>query len=167
MGERINERPKGVNWNSSWPFTKMPEALKGKGDWILAMSITKGAVGLTAYYPAGEGAPRLTLDDGSLWGQGVTFRPFHRVASRELAHKFCVTFCSRGYNQLSALAHQDGTVWAFNWAVPTLATVRMASQVAERYFDDDYDGAWDLGRAFGREIREAENAMYEAAGSAR
>lgn len=162
MAERINERPKGVNWNSGWPYSTLPKAAKSKGDWTLAISINPGAVGLVAYYPTSEEPPELRLNDGSLCGLEVAFRPFYRVDLDSRADKFCITFCSRGHFKAPALAHQDGIMWGFNWAVPTLATVRMASQIADKYFGDDYDGAWNLGRAFGTQIREAENAAYEA-----
>lgn len=170
MAGRVNELPKGsgVKWNSMWPFGEMPVAPKSKGDWTMAISITKGAVGLVAYYPTGERPPELTVPDGTIWGREVKFRPFRKVGSAEEAHKFCVTFCSRGYHEVEALTYQDGTVWAFNWAVPTLATVRMAARVAEKYFSGDYEGAWKVGRSFDDVIREAENALYApAAGGGR
>lgn len=164
MAGRINELPKGsgIRWNSSWPLERAPKRkLAGKGDWVLAIDIAKGSPGLVAYYPAQEGAPEMKLDDGSIWGQSVVFRPFRRVTSSEEAEKFCVTFCSRGYSTAEALKHQRGTMWGFNWAVPTMGTVRMAAQIADRYFGGDYDGAWALGREFETLIREAENALYD------
>jgi hypothetical protein len=169
MAGRINELPKGsgVKWNSGWPFSEPPKAAKSKGDWTLAISITKDAMGLVAYYPTDERPPELAMPDGTWHGREVKFRPFHQVGSAEEAHKFCVTFCSRGYYPAKALEYQDGVMWAFNWAVPTLATVRMASQIAKKYFGNDYDGAWALGREFEAKIREAENALYETAGSSK
>lgn len=163
MAGRINERPKGVNWNSGWPYAALPGMVTSKGEWTLGISITPDAIGAVAYYPTREEPPALRLDDGTIWGLEVKFRPFFRVGSPEEAEKFCGMFCSQGYYTASTLKHQGGTMWWFNWGVPTLTTVRMASQIAKKFFSDDCDGAWHLGRAFEHEIRTAENALHEAA----
>jgi hypothetical protein len=170
MGSRVQERPKGITVSSPWPYERMPEVQTPKRKptgWVLAISIddTPGMGGLVTYYPAGTGKQVLHIDDGSLWGKKVTMQPFYRVPTKEQAEKFAGTFCSMGYTRSEGLLpHQEGIFWGFNWSSLTKATVAMASQVAEHYFNDRYDAAWRVGKAFGEKIHEAENAAYVAAG---
>lgn len=162
MAERLNERIKGVNWNSPWPYTKAQPLAKNPGKaYTLGISIDPIASGLVAFWPSEEGAPTLTLDNGTLWGKDVKFRPFYSCDSIDIATKFCVTFCMRGYGNYPALSYQDGVQWLFNWSSLTISTVRMASQVADHYFNDRYEEAWVVGKAFGEQIRMAENEYWD------
>lgn len=164
MAERLMSLPKGVRWNSAWPLTEMPKAPRSKGEWTLAISINKEAPGLVVFYPSDEAAPEVVMDDGTIWGKRVTFRPFYRVGSARDAERFCVNFCSQGHHEAEALKeHQDGIMWGFNWVSLTLATVKIAGQVADHLFNDRYDEAWSTGKKFGASIRIAENAAYAAA----
>lgn len=168
MASRVMERPKGIAANSPWPYEQMPEIQTPKRKptgWVLAISIDPDLHGLVTYYPAGTGRQVLHIDNDTWNGKRITTRPFYRVDTKEEAEKFCVTFCSMGYTKSPGLLpHQDGEFWAFNWCSLTAATVAMASQVAEHYFNNRYEAAWNVGRAFGDKISAAETAHYEAQG---
>lgn len=168
MGYRMSRLPKGIRRSSSWPYTEMPERKtpgRRSGGWVMAISIDPELNGLVTYYPAGS-VYRQTLhvDDGSLWGKKITTWPFYRVQSKGEAERFCGTFCTMGYGRSeSLLPHQDGIFWGFNWSSLTRATVHIASQVADHFFNGHYDRAWTVGHAFEDQIRAAEKAAHEAA----
>lgn len=178
MATRIPALPKGVRKTSPWPYAEMPKDRRPSGKatgWVLAISIEPELNGLVTYYPAGtrfpvpledRTSPRqiLHIADGSLWGKKVTTKPFYRVGTREQAEKFCTVFCSmgRGPRHEKLLPHQEGISWGFNWCSLTETTVRIASQVADHYFNDRYDEAWLVGNAFGDQIQAAMNAAHEA-----
>ncbi len=168
MASRVMERPGNVTANSAWPYERMPENRAPKRratGWVLAISIEPELHGLVMYYPAGSGRQVLHIDNNTFHGKRITMHPFYRVATKEEAEKFCVTFCSLGYPAMpTLLPHQDGSPWGFNWSSLTKATVAMASQVAEHYFNDRYNEAWRVGKAFGEKIHEAENAYHKAQG---
>lgn len=168
MASRVMKRPHNVTANSPWPYDRMPEKQTPKRKptgWVLAISVEPELHGLVTFYPAGTGRQTLHIDNGTLHGKRITTRPFYRVGTKEEAEKFCVTFCSLGYTkEPGLLPHQDGDMWGFNWSSLTAATVAMASQVAEHYFNDRYDAAWSVGKAFGDTIHEAENAYWESQG---
>jgi hypothetical protein len=170
MGSRIMERPKGVSVTSPWPYNEMPESKlprRKPTGWVLAISIddTPGMGGLVTYYPAGTGRQVLHIDNNTLHGKRITMQPFYRVDEKEQAEKFAGTFCSMGYTKSEdLLPHQEGIFWGFNWSSLTKATVAVASQVADHYFNDRYNEAWLVGKAFGDQIHAAENAYHEAQG---
>lgn len=168
MASRVMKRPHNVTANSPWPYTEMPENKMPKRKptgWVLAISTDPDLHGLVTYYPAGNGRQVLHIDNGTFHGKRITMQPFYRVAEREQAEKFCVTFCSLGYTKSPGLLpHQDGDMWGFNWSSLTKATVAVASQVADHYFNDRYDQAWTVGKAFGDQITAAENEYYRAQG---
>jgi hypothetical protein len=164
MSTRITQRPEGVSAGSAWPYAVLPEKKnhKVRRGWTLAISIDPDLVGLVAYYPNGP-ARVLHIDNGTPSGKRIPLRPFYQVADKEAAEKFAFTFCSRGYGKsLSLLPDSDGEMWGFNWCSLTLATVRIASQVADHFFNDRRDAAWAVGKAFGDQIHAAENAAYDA-----
>jgi hypothetical protein len=179
MGARIITPLKGVRKTSAWPYTEMPESKKPrvrKDGWVLAMSIEPELSGLVTFYPAGTDFPVpmedrtskrqiLHIDNGSIWGKKITTRPFYQVDTKEQCERFATTFCSLGYTtNEKLLPHQGGAFWGFNWSSLTVATVHIASQVADHYFNDRYDEAWTVGKAFGDQIHAAENAYWEAQG---
>lgn len=166
MSSRVLERPDNVNAASSWPYERMPEVMTQKRrstGWVLAISVEPELHGLVTYYPAGSGKQVLHINNGTTWGKKITTRPFYRVRTKEEAEKFCISFCSRGYSANERLLpHQDGEFWSFNWSSLTAATVAVASQIAEHYFNGRVDAAWDTGRAFEKVLNEAENAYHDA-----
>lgn len=179
MGARITTPLKGVRKTSAWPYAQMPESKKPrsrKTGWILAISIEPELAGLVTFYPAGTDFPVpeeyrtskrqiLHIDNGSLWGKKITTRPFYRVDTKDQCERFVITFCSRGYTPSEKLLpHQDGEFWTFNWCSLTASTVHIASQVADHLFNDRYDEAWAVGKAFGDQIHTAENAHWKAQG---
>lgn len=176
MGSRIQTRPKGVRLTSSWPCDEMPEKKvprKRSTGWVLAISIDPDLNGLVTYYPAGSqfsvpqedrtsGRQILHIDNGTWNGKKITTKPFYRVATKEQAEAFAGTFCSMGHDRSeSLLPHQEGILWGFNWSSLTNAMVAIASQVADHFFNDRWDEAWAVGKAFGAEIEAAERAIYE------
>lgn len=169
MGDHIQELPKGIRATSAWPYAEMPEAKRSKVrgtdvGWVLAISIDPDLNGLVTYYPYGTGPQVLHIDNGTWHGKKIKTHPFYRAATKEDAERFAGTFCSMGYDRSPGLLpHQEGIFWGFNWSSLTKATVATASQIADHFFSDRRDEAWDTGRAFGAKIREAENALYEVA----
>lgn len=167
MGSRVMERPKNVTANSPWPYNEMPESKLPKrkpNGWVLAISIDPDLHGLFTYYPAGTGRQVLHIDNGTIWGKKITTRPFYRVGTKEEAEKFTV-FCSRGYTpNPRLLPHQDGEFWSFNWCSLTAATVAIASQIADHFYNGRRDAAWAVGKAFEDQVHAAENAYWEAKG---
>jgi hypothetical protein len=167
MGDRVFQLPAGVKPSSAWPYEEMPKAKRSKvrrGGWVLAISIDSDLNGAVTYYPHEEGPQVLHIDNGTWSGKKIRPYAFYRVATKEEAEKFTV-FCAMGYGPRSPelLPHQDGTFWGFNWSSLTKATVKIASQVADHFFNDRYEEAWAVGRAFGDQIRAAENAAYDKA----
>lgn len=164
MGDRVFELPAGVKPSSAWPYEEMPQAKRSKirqGGWVLAISIDPDLNGLVTYYPHEEGPQVLHIDNGTWHGKKIKTQPFYRVATKEEAEKFTV-FCSMGYQPVpELLPHQDGILWGFNWCSLTKATVKVASQIADHFFNGRRDEAWAVGKAFGEEIRVADNAAYE------
>lgn len=167
MGDRVFSLPAGVKASSAWPYEEMPTAKRPKtrqGGWVLAISIDPDLNGLVTCYPHEEGPQILHIDNGTWHGKKIKTQPFYRVATKEEAERFTV-FCSVGYRPVpELLPHQDGMVWGFNWCSLTKATVKIASQVADHFFNNRYDEAWAVGKAFGEKIRTAENAAYEQTG---
>lgn len=167
MSSRVMERPKGVTANSPWPYERMPEILTPKRKptgWVLAISIDPDLHGLFTYYPAGSGRQTLHIDNGTWGGKRITTRPFYRVDSKEEAEKFTV-FCSQGYSKSTALLpHQGGEFWSFNWCSLTAATVAIASQIADHFYNGRRDAAWDVGKAFEDQVHAAENAYWASQG---
>lgn len=177
MGARIQSLPEGVKKSSAWPYATMPEKktpAKKSGGWVLAISIDPDLNGLVTYYPAGTDfevpqeertSKRQTLhiDNGTWNGKKITTKPFYRVGSKEDAEKFASAFCTEGRGPKSPklLPYSDGEFWGFNWCSLTEATVAIASQVADHFFNDRYEGAWLVGKAFGDQIHAAENAEYD------
>lgn len=176
MADRIGSLPKGIKVSSAWPYATMPEKktpAKKSGGWVLAISTHPDLNGLVTYYPAGTDFPvpledrtskrqMLHIEGKGWYGTKVTTKPFYRVETKEQAEKFAVTFCSRGYTQEEKLLpHSDGEFWGFNWSSLTNATVAIASQVADHFFNNRRDEAWAVGKAFGDQIRAAENAEYD------
>lgn len=176
MGARIQKLPKGIRKTSAWPYAEMPESKKPrtrKTGLILAISIEPELNGLVTYYPVGTEfpvpqedrvSPRqiLHIDNGTWSGKKITTKPFYQVDTVEQAERFCTTFCSLGYStNKELLPHQDGVFWGFNWCSLTAATVPLASQVADHFFNDRYNDAWTVGKAFGDQIHAAENAAYD------
>jgi len=72
----------------------------------------------------------------------------------------------RDHVLLTRLHHEREAAAApgFNWASLTVATVHIASQVADHFFNDRYNEAWAVGKAFGDQIHAAENAYWQAQG---
>lgn len=167
MGSRVMERPKGITANSPWPYSEMPESKlpeRKPTGWVLAISIDPDLHGLFTYYPAGRGRQTLHIDNGTWNGKRITTRPFYRVGTKEEAEKFAV-FCSRGHSTNTALLpHQDGEFWAFNWCSLTAATVAIASQVADHFYNGRRDAAWAVGKAFEGQVRAAENEYWKSQG---
>lgn len=167
MGSRVMQRPGNVTASSPWPYAEMPESKLPKRKatgWVLAMSIDPDLAGLFTYYPAGTGRQVLHIDNGSLWGKKITTKPFYRVPTKQDAEKFTI-FCSQGYSKsMGLLPHQDGEFWSFNWCSQTMATVHIASQVADHFFNGRRDEAWAVGKAFGDQIHAAENAYWISQG---
>lgn len=177
MGHRIQTLPTGIKKSSAWPYAEMPEKkkpAKRSGGWILAISIDPDLNGLVTYYPAGTDfeVPRegrtskrqiLHIDNNTLWGKKITTKPFYRVATKKEAEKFAGTFCTegRGAKSPKLLPHSDGEFWGFNWCSLTEATVAIASQVADHFFNDRWDEAWMVGKAFGDQVHAAENAEFD------
>lgn len=166
MSSRIQKRPEGVTASSAWPYEAMPAKVKQPGrkpgQWVLAISVDPDLNGLVTYYPSGNGSQTLHIDNGTWGGKRIAMKPFYRVAEKKDAEKFATTFCSQGYGRSEKLLpHQEGIFWGFNWSSLTMATVAVAGQVAEHYFNDRYDAAWETGRAFEREIMAAEQAAYK------
>lgn len=167
MGSRVMERPKGVTANSPWPYDRMPEIQTPRRKptgWVLAISIDPDLHGLYTYYPAGTGRQTLHIDNGTPQGKRITTRPFYRVDTVDQAKQFTV-FCSQGYTKsVGLLPYQDGEFWAFNWCSLTAATVAIASQIADHFFNDRRDAAWAVGKAFEDQVHAAENAYWKAQG---
>lgn len=166
MSGRIQKRPEGVTASSAWPYAVMPAKVKQPGrkpgQWVLAISIDPDLNGLVTYYPSGNGAQTLHIDNGTWGGKRISMKPFWRVGTKEEAEKFAVTFCSQGYGRSEKLLpHQDGTFWGFNWSSLTMATVNVATRIAESFFGDRYNEAWAIGRAFEETLLAAERAAYE------
>lgn len=165
MSSRVMERPQGVTVSSPWPYGQMPAKVTPKRapkGWVLAISTDPDLHGLYTYYPAGTGRQVLHIDNGTPWGKRITTKPFYRVPTKEQAEQFAV-FCSRGYTPNRALLpHQDGEFWTFNWSSLTDATVAVASQIADHFFNGRRDEAWAVGHAFGDQIHTAENAYWDA-----
>lgn len=168
MGERIQELPEGISKLSAWPYEVMPGSAiqrRRQTGWVMAISIEPELGGLVTFYPAGTGRQVLHIDNGTWNGKKITTKPFYRINEKEQAEKFVITFCSRGHSTSPGLLpHQDGEFWAFNWSSLTQATVGIASQVADHFFNDRRDEAWAVGRAFGDQIRAAENAHWKSKG---
>lgn len=177
MASRIQKRPKGVTVTSAWPYSEMPQSKKPrapKTGWVLAISVDPDLNGLVTYYPVGTDFPVpqedrtskrqiLHIDNGTWSGKKITTKPFYYVDTKEQAEKFAGTFCSMGYSKSpDLLPHSDGEFWGFNWCSLTQATVNIASQVADHYFNDRYNEAWAVGKAFGDQLTAAENAAYDA-----
>jgi hypothetical protein len=164
MATKIDKLPAGVRKTSAWPYQEMPENLtppRRPSGWVLAISIEPETNGLVTYYPAGSGSQVLHIDNDTFHGKRITMKPFYRVHTKEEAEKFAVTFCSLGYGRNEKmLPHQNGEFWGFNWSSLTMATVAVASQVADNFFNDRYREAWNIGKAFGEKLRVAENARY-------
>lgn len=167
MSSKVMERPKGVGANSPWPYNEMPESKTPRRQptgWVMAISIEPELSGLYTYYPAGTGRQVLHIDNGTLYGKRITTRPFYRVETKAEAEKFTV-FCSRGYNPNERLLpYQDGEFWGFNWSSQTAATVAVASQIADHFFNGRRDAAWAVGKAFEDQIHAAENAYWASQG---
>lgn len=164
MGTRVQQLPEGVQATSAWPYTEMPKGSRSavKGGWVLAISIDPDLNGLIMYYPHHEGPQELHILSGSTWGKRIKTRPFYRVATSKEAKQFCVTFCSMGYTRSPRLLpHQQGINWGFNWCSLTVATVKVASQIAKHFFSGRYNEAWRVGHAFGDVLEAAERTAHE------
>lgn len=167
MTGRIAALPQDVKASSAWPYEVMPQAkrpkVRGTGvGWVMAISVDPDLNGLYTYYPHGDGPQVLHFNNGTPWGKKVTTKPFYRVATKEEAEQFTI-FCSMGHGAPSheLLPHQDGIFWGFNWCSLTTATVKMASRIADHFYNGRRDEAWALGRTFGDQIHAAENAAYD------
>lgn len=168
MAGRIQDRPDGISVTSPWPYAEMPESKLQKRrptGWVLAISTDPDLNGLVTFYPAGTGKQVLHIDNGTLWGKKITTKPFYRIDNEDQAERFVTAFCSLGYTtNKDLLPHQGGAFWAFNWSSLTNATVAVASQIADHFFNDRREEAWALGHAFEEQLRTAENAYHEAKG---
>ena len=154
MGRKVYASEFGIAQTSNWPYNQdeIATADYTQGPWTLAID----AGGLI-----------------TIWSQdqigGDLFNRFGAIEifsgdDVEKMRRFCLTFCSRGYDTDERLVHQDGTLWGFNWVSGTLAQVRIAKLVAQAFFADDsrenYDLAWSIGRGFETRINEAVNELY-------
>lgn len=131
----------------SWPYAKPPRHWLGDGgDWSLWMSRDASVV----LWPVSD---RTTPE-----GRG--YLPMC-CCTKDQGDSFLVTFCARGYNKKSWMKHQDGQVWLFNWRSYNLAQVAVTSQVAERLFAGDQEGAWEVGRAYADQIDQVVRDHYK------
>lgn len=140
--------PQGVDASDPWPYSQMPGREYTTGPWKLG--IDRG--GSVVLWPMHE---RFPDDIGVIEFAG---------GEKEELERFQTVFCSLGYHQESRYKYQGGAMYGFNWVSLTLATVHVASQVAERFLSGDPGGrdqAWAIGRAFGDQIETAQNEAHE------
>jgi hypothetical protein len=144
MAHRNPQIPANVANPTAWPYDTLPKTAKTSGSWKMGMS----AGGSMVAWPADQNFPEsLSLIEA--------FR-----GERDQLEKFFVTFCMRGYETDPLHTYQAGNVWLFNWISGTLSQVHIAGQVAKLLFEGKYDDAWTLGRAFERDLQEAEEAGF-------
>jgi len=155
MSRKVQASEFGIDQSSDWPYNygEIPRVGSTKGKWTMAID----AGGLVTIWEKRQVGSDLFNRFG-----GIVFFSGDDV---EKMRRFCVTFCSRGYEKDERLVHQDGTMWGFNWVSGTLAQVRIAKLVAQTFFTDDsrenYDLAWTIGRGFEARINDAVNELYQ------
>lgn len=134
-----------IDPTGAWPYNSMPRQQDGEGGWTLWMS--RGA-------------------SVALWPNDAHPNPgeqrYIRVCActEEQGRKFLTTFCMLGYETQEWLKHQEGRTHLFNWRSFNLAQLAIASQVAQRLFEGDWDGAWMIGKAYGDQIDKAVESYY-------
>lgn len=128
-----------------WPYDHRPRTVTTEGPWQMGMS----AGGSMVMWPSNEPLP----DE---LGVLPAFR-----GEKDQLEQFITTFCMLGYETDPKYVHQDGRVWLFNWISGTLAQISIAGQAAQRLFSGDYDGAWEVGHRFQRDLEAAEKAEYD------
>ena len=156
MGRIVHASDFGISQASQWPYAEnhiLPH-IESKGAWVLAMD----AGGLVTIWPKDAIGGRDFEKFGAI--------TFFYSDDLDKMRRFCVTFCSRGYDTDPRLLHTDGTMWGFNWVSGTIAQIRVAALVAQAFFHsdsrEDYDAAWMVGRAFEEQLNAAVNELYQA-----